>query len=332
MRKDKMNRDYRFDIARAAAMTYVVAFVHLFGYVYNAKSAAHDCIQGCDVLTASCLALFTFVSGYLLGKKYIFGGVEEGSVWQFYKKRLLRIIPLFLLSAFVLWIIGFNNTRATIQCVLCISPFLRPRPWTLWYIPVILICYLITPIVSRKNFLWRLISASVIIIIILALGYVFPDIDWRFQYYSFFYLVGLVSAPYSDWKFEKASILKWIIAVLYIGLLVIAHYFSLNVILKRLFSGIGVFALLFMCEGLAKMVFRKDNVISKMVVDVSYASMACYLFHRFFFWLAELLLNPTSHGLKWLYMVGFVFPIIIVLSYYIQFGYDKLINSLSSRL
>lgn len=323
-----MNRDYRFDMVRVVAMTFIVAFVHLYGYIYNVRSA--HCIQGCEVLTASCLGLFTFASGYLIGKKYDFGGAV-GGVWQFFKKRLLRIIPLFLLSALALWLIGFNSARATLNGVLCVSPFIKPRPWTLWYIPVILICYLITPIVCRKKFSWRFISALVLFFFVVFLKRYVHSIDWRFQYNFFFYLVGLVSAPYFDWKLEKASFVKWLIVVLYIGLLVIAHNSSLNVHIKRLFAGIGVFAVLFVCQGIAKMIFQKENLISKVAINVSYASMACYMFHRLFFWAGEMIWNPADAWVKWLYMAGVVFPVMLVLSYYIQKGYDSIIEKTTKK-
>lgn len=70
-----MKRDYRFDIARVICMTYIVAFLHLYGYVYNVISA--NIIPCCHILCDSCLGLFTFTSGYLLGKKYRFGQREN---------------------------------------------------------------------------------------------------------------------------------------------------------------------------------------------------------------------------------------------------------------
>ena len=143
-------RDYRFDVARVLCMTYIVAFVHLYAYIYpNVISA--NVIPACAILCDACLGLFTFISGCLLGKKYSFGEKSEITVGNFFKKRIIRIIPLFVLSAVALWLINFNGTRATINGLLCISPFVTPRPMTLWYIPVILLCYCITPIISRKT-------------------------------------------------------------------------------------------------------------------------------------------------------------------------------------
>ena len=326
-----MERDYRFDVARVLSMSFIVVVAHLYGYIYNVKSAYF--IPECAIVTDACLGLFTFISGYLIGNKYIFSKLQRGGVWQFYKKRLLRIIPLFLLSAIVLYLIGFNSVRATLNGILCISPFVKPRPMTLWYIPVILLCYLITPIVCRKGFFWRFFCSLTIFLVLLVVKKVVPTIDWRFQYNILFYFVGVVSAPFFDWKFHKTTFVKWLVVVLFIFFLVVSHCYTLNVHVKRLFAGVGVFAILFICEGIANVLFNKEksNVMSRLIINVSYASMVCYMFHRLFFWGGELLWNPSIHWIKWGYMAGIVFPVMIFLSYYIQCGYDKLLNILSYK-
>lgn len=164
-----MNRDYRFDVVRVLCMSYIVVYAHLYHYVHPEVISALVVYPAHFVFANACLGLFTFVSGYLIGTRYNFAKYN-GGVWQFYKKRLLRIIPLFVLASCVLYIIGFNSGRATLNGLLCVSPFIKPRPLTLWYIPVILICYLITPVVGRKNLVWRIISASVFVSIIMLLN------------------------------------------------------------------------------------------------------------------------------------------------------------------
>ena len=75
-------REYRFDVVRVVCMTYIVAYFHLYGYVY---------LQGQPpvsiAMAHACLGLFTFVSGYLLGRKYSFGQQGNSQIWLFYKKQ-----------------------------------------------------------------------------------------------------------------------------------------------------------------------------------------------------------------------------------------------------
>lgn len=331
-----MNRDYRFDVARAICMIYVAAFAHLWAYVYTDVKSILHVHPVIYILSYSCLGLFTFASGYLLGGKYSFGKDGNTKIWPFYKKRVLRIIPLFLLAALVLWLIGFNSARATLNGVLCISPFIKPRPMTLWYIPVILWCYFITPLISRKNFAWRLVCGVGLLLTVWLMRHFIHSIDWRFLFNMLLYLVGLVSAPYVDWKFENRKWIKWLAVVVYIGLLSVTFLKEPNVSFKRTSAFVGVFVLLFVCEYIANLVFHRSasgevSSMRKLIINVSYASMACYMFHRLFFWAGEMIWNPSTVWVKWLYMAGVVFPVMLVLSYYIQKGYDSIIEKTTKK-
>ncbi len=319
-------RDYRFDVARVVCMTYIVAFVHLYAYIHT------EAISACvipiyAVLTDASLGLFTFCSGYLLSTKYRFDG--NYLVGVFFKKRIIRIMPLFLLSAIMLYLIGFNGLRATINGMLCISPFLKPRPYTLWYIPVIIICYAITPLVCRKGLSWRICCSSAILTLFILLRLLVPSVDKRLSFNLLFFLIGAVSAPYFDWKFKRIWYIKVIFVLVYLIPLLYLHNNTPEVLTthKEYFAGLGVFAILFVCEWLSDAIFckdntHKDNKIAQIIRCISYSSMACYMFHRLFFWAGEMLINPAVSKVKWLYMAGIVFPVMLYLSYYIQRYYD----------
>lgn len=223
-------RDYRFDVARVLCMSFIVVFVHLWAYIHPEVISAIYVHPLFAILTNSCLGLFTFASGYLLGGKYSFGKDGNTRIWPFYKKRVLRIIPLFLLAAVILYLIGFNSAKATLNGVLCISPFTTPRPMTLWYIPVILWCYLITPFISRKSFAWRLtIGVGVLLMVWFIRNYIHP-IDFRFLFNMSLYIVGLVTAPYINWKFENRKWIKWVVVVFFVGLLSVTFFKTPNVV------------------------------------------------------------------------------------------------------
>lgn len=334
-----MNRDYRFDVARVMCMTYIVAYVHLYHYIHpNVISAI--IIPAHAILTDTALGLFTFVSGYLLGSKYRFGRQSNVSVSDFYKKRILRIIPLFVLSAMALWLIGFNGTRQTLNGLLLISPFATPRPRTLWYIPVILLCYAATPVISRDTLKSRIRNCLIVYALLLVISRLIPTTDGRLLFNVFFYMVGVISSSCFDWKmnFRYGKLVKILIILVFILLLCIGQMYD-NFHLKlyrRIAGGVGVFPLLFVCEYISNLFF--DNAkgikdgwkerIGKLIGYISYASMACYMFHRLFFWAGEVVWNPSVYWLKWIYMAGIIFPLMLVLSYYIQKGYDLLVNRL----
>ena len=326
-------REYRFDVVRVICMTYIIMFFHLYGYIYP-QGGTPFYVPGCTAVAHACLGLFTFVSGYLLGKKYCFGQQGNNVVWTFYKKRIMRIIPLFVLSSIALLLIGFNDVEATWNGLLCISPFTNSRPLTLYYIPIILWCYLVTPLISRRGLRWRVWGCLSLFILLLVARFLFPSIDSRFVFDVFFYLLGVVSASFCDWKLKTSyrTMIKTLVVLAFVLLVVVTIKYSLLYTTSRQMAvgAVGVFAFLFVCEGIGKLLFDGQNarqnrfktLACQIINIVSYASMACYLFHRFFYWAAESLWNPFDTSVKWLFMAGLVYPVIIVLSYAIQKTYD----------
>lgn len=217
---------------------------------------------------------------------------------------------------------------------MCLSPFVSIRPMTLWYIPVIIICYLITPLVCRYGFIYRVAVSLCVILLVMVIG-VIRSIDYRFIFNLLFYLLGLVTAPYLSWRFPiKAGIyIKCLVVIVFIIALVFCRYLSYYQ--KIAVSSLGTFAVLFACETITNKILPKgikknDNRDKHALIDfvkhVSYASMVVYMFHRLFFWVGESLWNPANTTIKWIYMAGVVFPIMIVISYYIQFVYDWLVK------
>lgn len=335
-------RDYRFDVARATCMIYVI-FVHLYDYVYDVKvGTAFVDIPALATIGDACLGLFTFSSGYLLGSKYSFGNQSHVKVWEFYKKRILRIFPLFFLSAVVLWLIDINGTRQTLNGLLCISPFVTPRPKTLWYIPVILLCYAITPIISRDTLKGRIRNCLIVYTLLLGVNRLIPSTDIRLLFNVFFYMVGVISSSCFDWKmnFQYGKLIKILTVLVFIVLIYIGQMndnFHLK-LYRRIVGGVGVFAWLFLCEYVSDLFFGSVNnmkdwwkgLVCQLISYISYASMACYMFHRLFFWIGEHVWNP-SEPWGWLYMGGLAFPVMLVLSYYIQKGYDSIIEKTTKK-
>ena len=329
-------RDYRFDVVRVVCMTYLIAFFHLYGYVYTGTSTTIF-YSASTAMAHACLGLFTFASGYLLGKKYCFGQQGNVDLWKFYKKRILRVFPLFVVSSILLWLIGFNTAAATLNGLLCISPFVNPKPLTTYYIPVILWCYLVTPLISRQRLSWRVYSSLTLFGLLLIARWMFPSIDNRFVFDVLFYFVGVVTAPGFDWRFNipYGSFVKSGIILVFLFLLAFVSIYAsflYHPLFQMVLGAAGVFVILFVCEALSKSLFAgqdskaNGSFACKVVGFVSYASMACYMFHRFFYWGAEKIWNPSDASVKWLYMAAVVYPVIVVSSYAIQKLYDAFVK------
>ena len=209
----------------------------------------------------------------------------------------------------------------------------------LWYIPVILLCYAITPIISRDTLKGRIRNCLIVYALLLGVNRLIPTTDIRLLFNVFFYMVGVISSTSFDWKmnFQYGRLIKMLAILVFMVLVSIGQMndnFHLQ-LFRKVVGGIGVFAWLFLCEYVSDLFFSSVNdmkdrwkgLVCQLISYISYASMACYMFHRLFFWMGEQVWNP-SETWAWLYMGGLVFPVMLVLSYYIQKGYDTMIKKI----
>lgn len=325
-------------------MSFIVAYVHCYGYIYSVLNPFAK-YPATAIITSAALGLFTFVSGYLLGRKYTFSNKAE--VLLFFRKRVLRIFPLFLLASVGCWLIGFNSARATFNGIVCISPFVKPRPLTLWYIPVIVLCYLITPFYNRGSIKRKVIIGIAIVAVLSLLTAYFKSIDQRLVFNVFFYLLGMCTSSRFDWRLDgKWTWVKYFVVFSFLFLLILGQCYQVSDIYRNIVGAIGVIALLFVCGWIEKLIIRQktqqeegpsvsSSILNQkgiLITKLSYCSFAAYLFHRLFFWAGEQLWNPSVHWIKWVYMLGVVFPLICIASYFIQKGYDTLVNKIELRL
>lgn len=133
------------DNTKAFCMIWIVAFWHLADYCnYNLANAFTQSV------TYGVLGAFTFLSGMMLSRNTINSTRET---WMFYKKRLLRIYPLFAIactSMYILYVIWnvqlISGFKQYIYTMLGLSSFVSPTPGTIWYIGMLLLFYAFTPL------------------------------------------------------------------------------------------------------------------------------------------------------------------------------------------
>ena len=105
---EKINTQHRiieFDFIRGLCMLYIVGVWHLNNYLGADMQFKGDVFV---YIKNAVLATFTFISGYML-RKYKFSSWHD--VLVFYKKRVLRFYPLFLLSALSLFIMRWMDVK-----------------------------------------------------------------------------------------------------------------------------------------------------------------------------------------------------------------------------
>lgn len=307
-----MKRNLSIDLVKVMCMTWVIVILHFSAYLgdkYNLWKYPFG-----FSLTYASLGTFSFIAGFLIGCRYEFNTFAD--VLLFYKKRIIRFYPLFILSTILLWSVHFlKHTKAAIFSLFGLAPFISPRPLTLWYISMIIIFYLLTPLVLNKR-KW-LISA--LIVLSFAIYSQFFILDIRFLFNICLYLFGLCIAS------EKDSVLSFIdnkktftvSVLLYISFLLSLHYIG-NINCKIWMSNLGVIAILSTAFMLEKKI-RNKSIIS----FLSYISMSFYLFHRFTYKIFLKLWYPDNAFVTALYLLLVAVPIGGLFAYWIQKEYDR---------
>lgn len=321
-----MPRDIRFDIARAVCMCYIIAILHLSQYL-RAEYYIYDTFIG-RLITFSCLGLFTFMSGFLIGRKYNFTPTnhsQKNEILRFYKKRFVRIYPLFFLATILLCLIGFNSPLASLWGLLGVAPFVTHQPKTLWYVSMLIFFYLITPFVNRDSTCWKIIVSAGLVFLFALLKLVTP-VDTRFIFNLFFYCLGLILSGIEISYINKTDYsLNWLHITVIVGfvilLLLTNHYFPNSITLLSV-GAMGVMAFFSLSNLLSH---THNKVFYNLIGFVSYASMVCYMFHRFFYWVGLNIYSPINTTWKATYLVV-VFFIGLVISFFIQKGYDNILT------
>lgn len=321
-----MERNITIDILRGFCMFCIVGIIHLSQYLGQEHYLFLIPFGNC--ITWSCLGTFSLISGYLIGRKYCFHSFSD--VGLFYKKRLVRFYPLFVLSAICLLCIGFNNSCQTVNALTGLSPFVHDktcRPLTLWYISMIMIFYLISPLLlfCRK---WPRIAISVLLMALSVGMSLFIYVDKRFVFNLFLYLLGTCLALFDLSELQKMTgwagmIVSLIVYVGMLSLLDVVHHSILR--WSTIFFGVLCFVIV------ASFLSKKISATNKCVHFLSYVSMSAYLFHRFTYWACLKIFHPDDLTLLGLYLFLFALPVTLCFAYYVQKCYDKLVSSFLSN-
>lgn len=283
--------------------------------------------------------VFLFMSGFLYGNKTI----ENKILWI--KNRLIRILVpyyMFLILAIIIYmifgsnLISFSNTFTNI---LCLQLFWDGIPGLghLWFIPLILFCYIITPLLqSVKNKISKnkkyFILIFLVIIIIHSLIMI-PTIKMRYITSIITYIIGyFISTYYQENKKVKkiSTIIITAIAILLVILELIMPTFMNNKIIykilnfaiyyRNLFLGIAIFMILYnLIE-----VIRKNKLYyyNKSLIKIDSYTFYVYITHGIWI-LGPLSLLAITNNIIMNFII--TFTIIIVNTVILKYISDKVI-------
>lgn len=301
-------------------MIWIIGFWHVFDYIeYNAE--AKEVMRH---ITISVLACFTFISGFFLGKKQI-------SVREFYLNRFKRFYLLFFVASTLLLLSGWYRSFSQYFFSLTgLSNFILPQPGTLWYISMLLLLYLVTPLLaySSKSFLKNpplvLAARCLLLIAILYICQYFSCIDYRTPFYSFFYIAGLLT-PYSLYEelMEKRAIV-----LLFGGAYFVGYLITGGGTLNLFHAAIGALLIIVISSFVRSV---SGNHLGRMWSALAYSSLCAYLFHRLIYMFFTHI-AATQSGQIPLFWIPVIVAVILLASYSIQWLYDNRVISIINKV
>ena len=313
-----------FDFVRVVAIFIVIGIYHntdyarIYDYEYIVKP-----------LVYSSLGVFTFLSGFLLASKYSF--IEKGTVMLFYKKRILRVWPLFVLSSLILLLFHFNSLVPTVKGIFGISPFWGPAPLTMWYVAMLLSLYLLTPFVAvggaKKQCIRAALVMSVIGCIQILFGTVVPK---TFNYFTV-YFIGLILGRNLYGQTLLLMKNKGGLCIFAIWILsLITDILTKNVWVESISGVLGIGGMLYMSLYLSDKLAHNKKFV-KVTTILSYSSFCAYLFHREVIGAMLRVYNPQEGLPMFIYILLVGVPLSFLFAFFVQKYYDTLIQALSKK-
>src|SRR5260221_1914641 len=134
-------RKAAIDVMRAVSMLYIVGFWHLLDYT---KVATWHYNPVTYRLTVGALALFVLISGFLTGRTD--GPLARGEIWRFYGTRFWSIYLRCVIASGLFLATGVSDALSLFKGVTLVGMLLAPPPFTLWFVNMIVLFYLIAPL------------------------------------------------------------------------------------------------------------------------------------------------------------------------------------------
>jgi len=301
---------------KAFSMFYIVGFWHLSDYTAYLSINKNQILSDTTLIT---LSIFVLISGFLLGKT----NKQPVKFLTFLKKRLFRIYPLYALAVIIFYFFSINDLLISIKSLFFISMFIGPAPFTLWFITMIMIFYLLTPfLISLSN---KIINYFLFVLLISLLFFIliffFKNIDYRIVFYFPIFCLGIFCATQGiKTKFIN---LYSALALFLIGILLesisinswlITQFLKLPVIISSSY-------IILYISITYEYKFKSISIIN----TIGYSSFSIYLFHRPIYTTLIYLFFPNNKELQFLYLLFVCFPIICFISWLLQKSYDYLV-------
>lgn len=306
------------DLIRVISAFYIIGFWHLMNYVNGYAGYFNPYTARITVIT---LSLFTFASGFFLGRRPL--SLSRDDLSNFYRKRLLRIYPPFVAAMACFFILRIVDISTLAKSILLIATIWGPAPPTLWYICMISVFYVIAPflIYFRSQWYAFALSSLVTFCVLLAIWALFGTLDTRMMLYFPSFAAGVFFAGRTE-KFTNAFV---VLTGALTVIAVIAGYSTPTEVVETSVNSmpLAIFSALF----ITSLATRCDSYLSgNWIAQLSYATLFMYLFHRVVYRPVMYLFPSQDPTVRLLFALLVCFPIIVGLSWLGQKIYDRLLT------
>ncbi len=312
-------RHYSLDYIRALCILYLMGFWHLFEYTGIPRAIYNNDItrRGATID----LALFCLISGFLCARKPIVGAK---GLRGYYVGRFWRLYPPFLAAGLLFIFMHVDEPKPVIHALALISMFTHVAPRTLWFIDMLVMFYAAAPL-----FLWARDKVWMCLLtlgIVLGACYAYDQtthlLDRRLMLFLPCFVAGILFAgktPKLTWTLGALLVVLWGLSA---WLTVLIPYEQLKDSLLQVPLGVVSAVLLFL------LIYRFADQLKPpaVVLWVSYASYFMYLFHRPLYTIVTPWLGGLSTPVRTTVLVAAIVPLLIVIAYLLQKGYDWLIS------
>lgn len=278
------------------------------------------------------LGLFFFISGYFFSRS--FQRYNQTGI-SFFFSRLLRIFPPYLFALFLyVFVMEISFRKKDLFIYLLGTQFLFTPNFTkpvvtIWFVSAILLFYLIFAVLLAKTRSAKelIIGAGLVFAGAYALHFWTGLIDERFYKYFIVFLIGILLTRLvflSKNLSGEQMLIKFIIAVLSTYIYSYALYLNPTSPLYILGAVLFIISWAVLLFALATKI--KFPFIMEAAALVSYLSFFAYLLHRpIWHWLVRAFSIESSRD-----QIFFkLFPglmAVFILSYFLQYGYDRLLG------
>ncbi len=328
MSESSSTKIVEFDILRALAI--IMLMVH-HSEVYGMKLFGFSLEGLLPYFEATLLGIFFFVSGYFAQRSF---QKQNQSGFSFFLARLLRIFPpyLFALSLYMYLLeISFKKRDLIIYLMgahFLFTPNYTKPVVTIWYVSAIILFYLIFGLLlsNLKSTKGLIIGAVLVYAAAYAIHLWTGLIDERFYKYFIVFLAGILFVRLnhlSKWLSGEQILPKFGIALLW--LFIFSLVLTFDPLSPLYILGVVFFIVSWVVLFFALATRIKSPFIIKWAGLISYASFFAYLLHRpLWGWLVGVFAVEASRTQVFFKMIP-ASIVVFVLSYYLQYGYDRLL-------